>query len=83
MTREERRKLAEAAVRAGALPSDPAVPFSATTDVIAETPCELCEQPLGDAPAFTLICADLAFLMHAECFSAWIDVVVDRKDTEE
>lgn len=72
--REQVRRLAAAAVRAGALPSDPAVPTSST--VPEDLTCSLCGEPLGRAPAFRLRSRETAFLLHAECFSAWIDIDV-------
>ena len=75
MTRDQLRRLAENAVRAGILPGDRAVPFSSTFP--AENGCSLCGQPLGDVPAFRLMSRDGTFVLHAQCFSAWIDVVVE------
>jgi hypothetical protein len=42
----------------------------------ADLMCALCGEPLGTPPAFTLLHRGTAFLLHAPCFSAWIDVVV-------
>lgn len=71
----ELRHLADVAVRAGTLPSDPALPFLSTVNVAYDTRCSLCGEVLGPAPAFRLIGAD-AILLHGHCFSAWVDVVV-------
>ena len=72
---DELRRLAADAVQAGRLPSDPSVPFAAT--VRADNPCSLCGEPLTAAPAFRLLSADHTFVLHTDCFSAWIYVVVE------
>jgi hypothetical protein len=74
VNRDDLISLAASAVRAGALPRDRAVPASST--VPADLTCSLCHEALGSAPAFRLRSDGSAFLLHAECFSAWIDVVV-------
>ena len=71
----ELRHLADIAVRAGTLPSDPAVPFLPTLNVSLDVACSLCGELFGPAPVFRLIDADV-ILLHGQCFSAWIDVVV-------
>ena len=74
-TRGELRRLASDAVRAGRLPGDAAVPFSSTIDM--DVACSLCGEPLGLYPAFRLLGPQGAAVLHAGCFSAWIDVVVE------
>jgi hypothetical protein len=74
VNRTDLLRLAASAVRAGALPSDPTVPASSTMP--RDLTCALCGEALGTAPAFTLLARGTAFLLHAPCFSAWIDVVV-------
>ena len=78
-TRDELRRRAEHAVHAGTLPGDFAVPFSTTTDAPADTRCQLCAQPLGDVPAFRLLSPEHVAPLHAQCFSAWIDVVFEPR----
>ena len=73
VTREERLRLAETAVRGGTLPTDPGVPFSSI--YAGDSACSLCGERLGHVPAFRLVTPGRV-LLDAECFSTWIDVVV-------
>ena len=70
------RRLARHAVRAGALPNDPALAFSPTFP--AERGCSLCGQPFGKVLATRLISADGMFVLHDQCFRAWADVVSEH-----
>ena len=78
-TRDQLRQLAAEAVRAGELPDDPAVAFSSRLP--SDTACTLCAEALGDAPAFGLADPERVSVLHTECFSAWIDVVVTPRHT--
>ena len=70
------RRLADVAVRAGELPGD-ALTLSSTVAARPDTACSLCTLPLGHDPVFSLEAGrDGGTLLHAGCFSAWLDVVV-------
>lgn len=72
-TRRRLHRLAAELVRAGDLPSDPRLRVS-IGEVGTETPCVLCTEPLGSAPAFAMQWHGRTALLHAHCFSAWFDV---------
>ena len=74
MTQRELSRLIELA-RAGDLPSDPSV-LASTVEPRENTTCSLCTQSLGHERAFELRTGDRIVLLHRQCFSAWLEVVV-------
>ena len=73
----ELRPLAEASVLAGMLPSDPRIPASIVKER-RDAVCSLCRKPLGGESVFQ-IGGEQAVLLHALCFSAWVDVVFTER----
>ena len=67
-------RLADVAVSAGTLPGDPDIPMLIIEDR-PDAMCSLCAEPLGRESVFELR-GEQTGLLHALCFSAWVDVVV-------